>query len=109
MLPAPGETAWAAAVVESERRVAGEVLCKNGHMDLDWRKRASMVVNGCYCFARQAGVVVGPYVVYCSFVGVSGRLVCTPVRECDTNQFIWSESNAKQHRRSADGLGLGGC
>lgn len=46
MLPAPGETSWPAAVVESERRVAGEVFERNGHIDLDWRKRASMVVNG---------------------------------------------------------------
>jgi hypothetical protein len=32
--------------VESERRVAGDVFERNGHMDLDWRKRASMLVNG---------------------------------------------------------------
>lgn len=27
-----------------ERRVAGEVLFKKGHMALDWRRRASIVV-----------------------------------------------------------------
>jgi hypothetical protein len=63
MLPAPGETAWPAAVVESERRVAGEVLCRNGHMDLDWRKRASMMINGSwicearYCCSSLCGVL----------------------------------------------------
>jgi hypothetical protein len=46
MLPAPGETSWLAAVVESERSVAGDVLWRNGHMVLDWRRRASMMVNG---------------------------------------------------------------
>lgn len=45
MLPAPGETSWPAAVVERERRVAGEVLERNGHMVLDCRKSASMVVD----------------------------------------------------------------
>jgi hypothetical protein len=49
MLPAPGETSWLTAVVESERRVAGDVLERNGHMDLDWRKRASMVDRGVNC------------------------------------------------------------
>jgi len=29
--------------VERERRVAGEVFFKNGHMDFDWRSTASMV------------------------------------------------------------------
>jgi hypothetical protein len=43
MLPAPGETSWPAAVVESERSVAGDVLERNGHMVLDWRRRASML------------------------------------------------------------------
>lgn len=46
MLPAPGETWWvaaAAAVVESERSVAGDVFDRNGHIDLDWRRRASMI------------------------------------------------------------------
>jgi hypothetical protein len=46
MLPALGETSWLAAVVESERSVAGDVLWRNGHMVLDWRRRASMMVNG---------------------------------------------------------------
>ena len=45
MLPAPGDTWWDAAVVESDRRVAGDVLERNGHIDLDWRKRASMMGN----------------------------------------------------------------
>jgi hypothetical protein len=46
MLPAPGEAWWvaaAAAVVESERSVAGDVFDRNGHMDLDWRRRASIM------------------------------------------------------------------
>jgi hypothetical protein len=65
MLPAPGETSWPAAVVESERRVAGDVFERNGHMDLDWRKRASMLVNGVLdagarrCCARLCGFVGG--------------------------------------------------
>jgi hypothetical protein len=46
MLPAPGETSWPAAVVESERSVAGDVFERNGHMDLDWRRRASMMKAG---------------------------------------------------------------
>jgi hypothetical protein len=41
MLPPPGE-AWRVEV-ERERRVAGEVFFKNGHMDFDWRSTASMV------------------------------------------------------------------
>jgi hypothetical protein len=36
-------------VVERERSVAGDVLWRKGHIDLDWRKRASMLVN---CAAR---------------------------------------------------------
>jgi len=54
MLPAPGETSWRAAavvVVERERSVAGDVLCKNGHMDFDWRKRASMLVKCAACMS----------------------------------------------------------
>ena len=42
MLPPPGE-AWRVAVVERERRVAGEVFFKNGHMDFDCRRTESMV------------------------------------------------------------------
>jgi hypothetical protein len=51
MLPALGETSWraAAVVVDRERSVAGDVLCKNGHMDFDWRKRASMLVKCAAC------------------------------------------------------------
>ena len=33
-------------LVERERRVAGEVLFRNGHMARLWRKRASMVASG---------------------------------------------------------------
>jgi hypothetical protein len=29
--------------VERERRVAGEVFFKKGHMDFDWRSTASMI------------------------------------------------------------------
>jgi hypothetical protein len=46
MLPALGETSWPAAVVESERRVAGDVFDRNGHMDLDCRRSASILVDG---------------------------------------------------------------
>ena len=43
IVPPPGE-AWLRAVeVERERRVAGDVLCKKGHRDLDWRRTASMI------------------------------------------------------------------
>jgi hypothetical protein len=56
MLPAPGETWWPVAVVESERKVAGEVLWRNGHMDRDWCSRASMVANSsCGTSARKRG------------------------------------------------------
>jgi len=43
MLPAPGETWWLDAVVESERSVAGDVFERNGHMVLDWRRMDSMM------------------------------------------------------------------
>lgn len=46
MLPAPGETWCSVAVVESERRVAGEVFERNGHMDRDWRRIDSMAAVG---------------------------------------------------------------
>lgn len=52
MLPAPGETSWPAAVVERARSVAGDVFERNGHMDLDWRSRASMMVGGEIASAR---------------------------------------------------------
>ena len=42
MLPPPGEALWE-VVVDKERRVAGEVLCRNGHMLRDWRMNASIV------------------------------------------------------------------
>jgi len=46
MRPPPGEALWATMdEVERERRVAGEVLCKNGHMPRDWRSRASMIAG----------------------------------------------------------------
>jgi hypothetical protein len=45
MLPAPGDTWWLVAVVESERRVAGDVLWRNGHMDRDWRRIVSMTAK----------------------------------------------------------------
>jgi hypothetical protein len=57
MLPALGETSWEAAVVERERSVAGDVLWRNGHMDLDWRKRASMLVNGSRRWKARRGTV----------------------------------------------------
>ena len=43
MLPPPGEALR--VVVESERRVAGEVFFKKGHMDFDWRSTASMIAG----------------------------------------------------------------
>jgi hypothetical protein len=46
MLPAPGDTWCAVAVVESERSVAGDVLERNGHMDRDWRRIDSMTARG---------------------------------------------------------------
>jgi hypothetical protein len=49
MRPPPGEALWPAFVVDSERSVAGEVFFRKGHMERDWRRRASMVVelDGC--------------------------------------------------------------
>jgi hypothetical protein len=45
MVPPPGD-AWVRAVeVERERRVAGDVFCKKGHRDLDWRRTASMMAT----------------------------------------------------------------
>lgn len=43
MLPPPGET-WRVEV-ERERRVAGEVFFKKGHMDFDWRRTVSMMAD----------------------------------------------------------------
>ena len=43
--------------VESERRVAGEVLFRNGHIALDWLKRDSMV--GRRCGSKDCGVEFG--------------------------------------------------
>jgi hypothetical protein len=55
ILPAPGETSWPAAVadVERERRVAGDVFERNGHIDLDWRKTASMITS---CVIGDSGI-----------------------------------------------------
>ena len=44
------------AVVESERSVAGDVLCRNGHMARDWRKMDSMVARGWSCGAQHVWV-----------------------------------------------------
>jgi len=46
MAPPPGAACWTLVLVERERRVAGEVLFRNGHMARLWRKRASMVASG---------------------------------------------------------------
>ena len=43
MLPPPGEAWRAGEEVERERRVAGDVFFKNGHIAFDWRRTASMV------------------------------------------------------------------
>jgi hypothetical protein len=40
MVPPPGDW-W--VVVDRDRKVAGEVFFKKGHMPLDWRSRASMM------------------------------------------------------------------
>ena len=42
MLPPPGEASWPAVVVDKERKVAGDVFERNGHMDRDWRRRDSI-------------------------------------------------------------------
>lgn len=47
MLPPHGEALR--VEVERERRVAGEVFLRNGHIDFDWRRTASMVVCFCCC------------------------------------------------------------
>jgi hypothetical protein len=66
MLPALGETSWlAAVVVESERSVAGDVLWRNGHMVLDWRRRASMIA-----------MFYGGKIWECSFVTGAWRYPC---------------------------------
>lgn len=46
MAPPPGAVCWTLVLVDMERRVAGEVLFKKGHIALDWRRRASMVKVG---------------------------------------------------------------
>lgn len=43
MLPPPGEACQRALEVDNDRRVAGEVLFKKGHIALDCRRTASMV------------------------------------------------------------------
>jgi hypothetical protein len=43
IVPPPGETWLRTVEVERERRVAGDVFCKKGHRDLDWRRTASMI------------------------------------------------------------------
>jgi hypothetical protein len=89
MLPAPGETSWPAAVVERERRVAGDVFERNGHMDLDWRKRASMLVNGVFGVrARRCGAQL-----YATVEGGERwwrveRRFATVSENRDRNQFI---------------------
>lgn len=42
IMPPPDAVPWTLLLVDSERRVAGLVVCRNGHMDRDWRRRASM-------------------------------------------------------------------
>ncbi len=51
MVPPPGDC-W--VVVERERRVAGQVFFKKGHMPLDWRSKASMS-SGRMEFASRLG------------------------------------------------------
>ena len=41
-------------LVDSERRVAGEVLIRKGQRERDWRRRASMIVG----YEREFSVVV---------------------------------------------------
>ena len=51
MVPPPGETCR--VVVERERRVAGEVLLRNGHMERDCLRRDSIalrICQICFCF-----------------------------------------------------------
>lgn len=46
MLPPPGEACHLAVEVDSDRRVAGEVFFKKGHMALDCRRTESMIAVG---------------------------------------------------------------
>ena len=42
MVPPPGET-WRVVVVERERRVAGDVLLRKGHIERDCLSKASIM------------------------------------------------------------------
>lgn len=101
MLPALGETSWLAAVVESERSVAGDVLCRNGHMVLDWRRRASMMGNGGMGQSERTGGCEGHLEM-----SEGGKLrrerMVGAVSECaDTNHFICGIENQTKRPASA--------
>jgi hypothetical protein len=51
-----GEDALGRAEVDRARRVEGEADFKNGHMALDWRRTASMAVEGQWVWAGCRGV-----------------------------------------------------
>ena len=58
MVPPPGE-AWR-VVVDRVRKVAGEVFWRKGHIERDWRRRASMMalfatVNWCLGYGEFRG------------------------------------------------------
>ena len=73
MAPPPGAVCWTLVLVDMDLRVAGEVLFKNGHMALDWRRRASMVEVG---FRGVVGcVVVGWWYCRGGGVGREGKQV----------------------------------
>ena len=44
MAPPPGAVCVTVVLMDMERKVAGDVLFRNGHMVRDWRSRASILV-----------------------------------------------------------------
>lgn len=55
MVPPPGET-WRVVVDERERRVAGDVLLRKGHIERDCLSKASIVKNCMYDGGRSVGL-----------------------------------------------------
>jgi hypothetical protein len=110
MLPALGETSWEAAVVERERSVAGDVLWRNGHMDLDWRKRASMLVNGSRRWKARRGYCEVRVVWISRCRGRRGKMEWKRGLWVDTNHFICGPDAKLNGRASAsNGRVMIGC
>src|SRR5580700_7819109 len=78
IVPPPGD--WCVAV-ERERRVAGEVFFRNGHMALDWLSRDSIVQYLC----RSMDL--------CSVAGVRNRIERQILEECRVSPMVKKKKN----------------